>query len=118
MPRFEDFGVKAGIWSGRLHAETLSEKVLLTHLDRDVATAEVTPDGDGIWSVRVAVPPALLTDGVQTLLLVEDSTPRHPLASLSLVCGHVLESDLRAELGLMRAELDLLKRELRRLAAG
>ena len=37
--------------------------------------------------------------------------------ALSLVAGAPLEQDLRAEIDLMRSELDLVKRELRRVAA-
>lgn len=114
--RFEDHGLQAGIWTGRLYADQPAT-VWLTHLNRDIAQAELAADGDGAWAVRVAVPQTLLCDGVQTLLLVQDGDPRQVLASLSLVCGQVLDSDIRAELELVRAELDLLKREMRRLAS-
>ena len=80
---------------------------------------------DGHWRVAAAIPAQKLSDGVQTFLLLEDAgegaepplaTARH-LASLSLVAGAPLEQDLRAEIDLMRSELDLVKRELRRVAA-
>ena len=39
------------------------------------------------------------------------------LASLSVAAGQALEQDILVEMELMRAELDLLKREFRRFAA-
>ena len=60
---------------------------------------------------------------MQTLLLKtaaagQDSGPDgHVLARLSLLAGDPLDEDLAAEIAALRAELELVKRELRRFAA-
>ena len=125
MDEFESLGLKSGIWQGVLRRDTAPGRLLLVHLGSRVADARVTPQDDGYWRVAAAIPAQKLSDGVQTFLLLEDAgegaepplaTARH-LASLSLVAGAPLEQDLRAEIDLMRSELDLVKRELRRVAA-
>lgn len=126
MTEFESLGLKGGVWQGLLTCDQAPGRLLLVHLGDRVAEARVSPEGTGQWRVEVAIPSNRLADGVQAFLLLEDggaagmplqSGARH-LGSLTLVAGEMLDDDLRAELNLMRSELDLLKKELRRLAAG
>jgi hypothetical protein len=63
--------------------------------------------------LRVPVPPDRLDDGVQTFL-IRAADSGETLAHLTIVAGAPLEADLRAEIDLLRAELDLLKRAFRR----
>ncbi|MFD1797733.1 hypothetical protein FQV27_10760 [Paracoccus aurantiacus] len=124
MSEFESYGVTAGIWSGRLLADNAPARIRLFHLAAPVAEAQVLSDGPGAWKVEVAIPPHCLSDGMQSLILMSDDgqdealspSARH-LATLTLVAGAPLDTDLRAEIDLIRAELDLLKREFRRYAA-
>lgn len=77
-----------------------------------VAVAPVGTDGDN-WEVTATIPTELLTDGVQTFLLVVEGDTVI-LDRFSIITGEPLEDDLRAEIELLRAELDMLKRAFRR----
>ncbi|MTH78996.1 hypothetical protein [Paracoccus aestuariivivens] len=124
MDQFESLGLKSGIWEGILRRETAPARLVLVHMGARVGDARSTPQADGSWRVAAAIPSQRLSDGVQSFLLMEDqgedSQPLQPgamhLASLDIVAGRPLEEDTRAEMNLMRGEIDLLKRELRRIA--
>lgn len=77
----------------------------------DVALSRAR-DGGG-WHLRAPIPAELLSDGVQTFLVKDDVTGA-TLDSFSIVTGTPLEDDIRAEVTLLRDELDLLKRAFRR----
>ena len=68
----------------------------------------------GSHAVRLPLPPAILSEGVQTVILRAGGEVLH---HLTLVVGVPLEEDIRAEVSLLRAELDLLKRAFRRHSA-
>lgn len=110
--------IHAGIWEGVLSRETGGDdapEILVTHLERPVNTVAVTPDPERAesWIVKIAIPPDLLSDGVQTFLIL-DAESRDKLDSFTVVTGVPLEDDIRGELDLLRAELDMLKRAFRR----
>jgi len=65
------------------------------------------------WDVRVTIPPHSVNDGVLTYHLC-DSDDGEILDSFAIVCGEPLEDDLRAEIHMLRAELDMLKRSFRK----
>lgn len=124
MPQFESEGLKGGLWRGRLTADTAPGRLVLTHHGEIVAEARLSPDGDNRWLVETTLPGEVLTDGVQTLVLVSDggaegapvlSGDGKTLARLSVMAGRPLDDDLLAELAALRAELELVKRELRRM---
>lgn len=125
MDQFESLGLKSGIWQGVLRREAPPGRLLLVHMGARVGDARATVQDDGSWRIAAAIPPQKLSDGVQTFLLLEDQgegaeppqAGAHHLSSLSIAAGELVEEDMRAEMNLMRSELDLLKRELRRLAA-
>ena len=117
MAEFENLGLKAGVWSGLLHRAAAPEQVGLVHRGETVAEARVTPVKEGLWRIDVDLPANRLGDGVISFLMLEGRTGGQ-LASLSVAAGQALEQDLLVEMELMRAELDLLKREFRRFAAG
>jgi hypothetical protein len=107
----------AGIWEGELVAAEPAQQpeVRVTHLEqplRSVSLAEIE-GRRGAWSLRIAVPPDLLGDGVQTVLVTEARSGAR-LGAFTIVSGEPLEDDIRAEVDLLRAELDLLKRAFRR----
>lgn len=108
--------IRGGVWEGRLTrtgGETGEPHVLLCHRNETIARAELRPEGDEAWSVRVAIPSESLTDGVQTFVLV-DAESGLRLDSFAVSLGEALADDIHAELDLLRAELDLLKRAFRR----
>ncbi len=110
--------IQAGIWEGVLSGGLgtgSAPGILVTHLEQPVSTIAVTadPENPGSWNVKIAIPPNLLSDGVQTFLIWDSATGRK-LDSFTVVTGAALEDDIRGELDLLRAELDMLKRAFRR----
>ena len=63
--------------------------------------------------LRVPIPAELLSDGVQTFL-IRDTDSGETLESFSILAGEALADDIRAEVELLREELDMLKRAFRR----
>lgn len=113
---FSSARIHAGVWEGILTAKgATAPEIEVTHLSESVAGVEVAalPEGKDQFTVRVPIPAALLSDGVQTFL-VQDKSNGDVLDSFVIVAGHPLEADLRAEMDLLRAELDMLKRAFRR----
>lgn len=111
-----------GVVSARLSGpEGARPSLRATHLGAPVDGLEVSDLGGGAFDLRLRLPDAMLSDGVQTLLILDaaDDTPEAAiLGSLTLVAGDVLAEDIRAEIDLLREELDMLKRAFRRHAAG
>ena len=87
----------------------------VTHLDQPVLghTLDEDPARAGIWFFRVAIPAELISDGVQVFIISNRATAER-LASFTILAGDVLGDDIRAEMELLRAELDMLKRAFRR----
>lgn len=105
-----------GVWEGILKgADGSVPTVTAVHQDRSLEGVEVQalPTGGG-YAVRVPMPPALIGEGVHTVLIQADGVT---LAHVTIVAGAPAEDDLRAEIGLLRAELELLKRAFRRHCA-
>lgn len=108
-----------GLWEGILPARgSVPPRLNLRHRDALIAEAETVPGGaeSESWLVRFVIPNEVLTDGVQTLV-IEDAETGMALAHETIVAGEVHDDDLRAEVNLLRAELDMLKRAFRRHCA-
>lgn len=119
--KFEDHGVSAGCWTGALQADRPPAGLCVVHRGKAVARARVQDAGPGVWSVAADLPGAVIDRGAHGLLLVAgdpDAPDAQVLARLTLVAGVVAGDELLAEVAQLRAELDLLKREFRRFAAG
>ncbi len=109
--------IKAGEYRGVLTTRTRikGEPVLeMRLLDQLLGAVTVTPDKSAkkTWNVEAPIPASALSEGVQTIL-VRDSQSGDTLDSFAVVAGTPLEEDLRAEIALLRAELDMLKRAFR-----
>lgn len=104
----------SGVWEGELTGVVGDEAPTLgvTHLTKPVEGLAITQE-DGRWFVRVPVPVDLIADGVQTFV-ISDTQSGDTLASFTLLAGEALSEDIRAEMNLLRAELDMLKRAFRR----
>ncbi|SES28490.1 hypothetical protein SAMN04490244_10964 [Tranquillimonas rosea] len=105
-----------GVWQGVLRTPQAEAPALAAfHGDRPLPSPEVTADrGDGtLWLVRVPIPPEVLNDGLQSVIITEAASGE-VLASCAIAMGEGLDQDLRAEVSLLRAELDMLKRAFRR----
>lgn len=117
IPTLTQTRLANGLWEGVLTGAPEAPVMLARHQDRVLEGVEVAPvpGRPGQFSVRVPLPPSLVSEGVQTVLVLLGDTV---LAHVTIVAGVPLEEDLRAEIGLLRAELDLLKRAFRRHCAG
>ena len=110
--------MKEGVWEAILrrshegeHADLPNIEVTLDNFQ--IADVDVTPDQVGGYVLRVPVPKEAICDGIQTFL-VKDGATNETLASFAVIAGEAVEDDVRAEIDLLRAELDMLKRAFRR----
>ncbi len=110
--KVEQARIAGGVWEAVVTAaEPLTVEAMRDGRQIEgVSVAPVAGTTDR-YAVRVPIPAWVLNDGVQTIL-VQAGGAR--LAAVTLVAGQPLEEDIRAELGLLRAELDLLKRAFQR----
>jgi len=107
--------IRAGIWEGLLTTGRSRPTLEALHLDQPLPGLSVieVPGTPGAYAVALPIPPALLADGVQTFVF-RDTTSGETLQHFTIITGAALEEDLRAEVDLLRAELDMLKRAFRR----
>ncbi len=107
--------ITGGVWNGILTgaAGDTSPRLVLTHRGEVVPGLKTTRIDDGTWSVDVPIPADHLADGVQTFIIT-DSETEAKLTSFAFLAGEALSEDIRAEMDLLREELDMLKRAFRR----
>lgn len=106
--------MQGGIWKGVISGADETPDIMATHEDTPVSGVRIIPgDESGEWLLEVPVPMAAVADGLQTILIRDQETDT-VLGSFTLMAGEVLGQDLRAEVDLLRAELDMLKRAFRR----
>lgn len=108
--------IASGIWEGILSTlPDITPEISVTHLETELADVQLSKldDDPSLWLLRIPIPPELLADGVQTFLITDKISGDH-LSDFTVVTGEPLESDVRGELDLLRAELDMLKRAFRR----
>lgn len=103
------------VWQAQLHKkEPGVPEVRVTHLDRDMPNIKVTENAtEGHWLLEVPIPTEAICEGVQ-VFVVTDAADGETLGQFTLIAGEVLGDDIRAEVELLRAELDMLKRAFRR----
>lgn len=104
----------AGVWEGELTgAGSDTPSLRVTHLGEQIDGPDLTYHAErDIWQVSVAVPSRLISDGVQTFVISDDQD--NVLDSFTLISGDALAEDIRAEVALLRSELDMLKQSFRR----
>ena len=104
--------LRAGVWTGEL-VEGSAKNIQVLHNGHRLEGVELSPLPDrGSQHIKVPIPASAISDGVQTFV-VQDETG-HTLTQFTILAGDVLAQDLRAEVDLLRAELDLLKQAFRR----
>ena len=106
-----------GVWEGVLTAvdDNAEQPDLgVTHLDKPLGELRLKETGQpNQWSVRVPIPIELIGDGAQTFLIFDRDTGE-TLDSFTIIAGDTVSDDIRAEVALLRAELDMVKRAFRR----
>lgn len=106
-----------GVWEGFLTSasmDNLQPELEVTHLNEPVLGLDLIEDRDnGHWVVRIPIPVDVLSDGVHTFL-IRDKRSGEVLDSFAILAGAALSDDIRAEVTLLREELDMLKRAFRR----
>ncbi len=107
--------LRSGVWHGQARVEGLDAAPDLTAWSGDMAlpALELKPEGDGLWALKLAVPSEVLSDGLQTIV-IRDEGSGDAVGSFTILAGAVLDEDIRSEVALLRAELDMLKRAFRR----
>lgn len=106
-----------GVWHGAVKHKSRHDwtpSIEVTHLDFVVDGVEVEQDCvEEHWRLSVPIPADRIADGVQTFV-IRDRSDDTVLGSFSIVAGDALAEDIRAEMTLLRAELDMLKKAFRR----
>lgn len=109
-----------GVWEGRVQRtearpDTPPPAIRIVLGESPVNGAELEPmeEALGLYRLRVPIPSEALSDGIHTFLIVDDASGA-TLGDFTIALGVPLESDIRTEIDLLRAELDLLKRAFRR----
>lgn len=103
-----------GIWEGMLSGAGQDMPALqVSHQGTLLEAPDLQHDPDqDVWLVSITIPPQLINDGVQTFVIsdAQDNT----LGSFALMSDEVVDDDLRAEIALLRSELEMLKQSFRR----
>ena len=107
--------MRYGIWQGLVQqGGTGVPQIRVTHLNQAVPDVKIEETGnEGEWLIQVPIPAEAIADGVQVFVLT-DSTDDEKLGHFTLIAGEALGDDIRSEVELLRAELDMLKRAFRR----
>ncbi len=107
--------IRAGVWEGVMTGPTEAPALEVSLLGVAIAGISTTPipERAGEWLVRVPIPAEALSEGVQTFL-IRNAGAGETLAHFTVITGVAMEYDVRAEIDLLRAELDMLKRAFRR----
>ncbi len=106
-----------GVWEGLLTVEgnaAALPKLDVTHQEQPIAGVQMMDSKDGKgWHITIPIPTTVVADGVQTIL-IRDIASGETLETVTIIAGEALADDIRAEVDLLRAELDMLKRAFRR----
>ena len=107
-------GVWQGLISGAAPGTDHLPKFDVTLHEEPVDTVQVirTQDTDELH-LQITIPPSAVGSGVHSFVITEHQS-LDVLARFTLIGGDLAEQDLRAEIDILKAELELLKRACRR----
>jgi hypothetical protein len=107
--------IRAGVWEGVFSGGDTQPRLEVFLLEQPLPGVVVEPVAGRAqeWAVRVPIPAEVLSEGVQTFLIREAGSG-DTLAHFTVITGVAMEDDMRAEVDLLRQELDMLKRAFRR----
>ena len=115
-PTLTKASFEGGIWHGILRdagQEPPELEVLRDGTVQPDLSVTVRPGEEGAWDVRFHLPPSALGDAA-VVFVFRLSGHVDALADLTILSGNALSGDPRRDLAQLRAELDLVKRVLRR----
>ena len=102
----------SGVWEGEFENLSPKDGIQILFQEKPLADVVVGARPDGVCVVRGHLPPDVVSDGVHTLLVqIADGTT---IATCTIIAGTAAGQDMRAEINLLRAELDMLKQAFRR----
>ena len=104
-----------GTWQGVITgASDAQPEISVTHANMSIPDFKlVRNETADHWVLTIPVPAAAIADGIQTVLVI-DRQADQKIGEFVLIGDEVSSVDLRAEMDLLRAELDMLKRAFRR----
>ncbi|OIQ34752.1 MAG: hypothetical protein BM559_04635 [Roseobacter sp. MedPE-SWchi] len=107
-----------GTWEGVIQNAKdngLPPEIKVLYQDQPLGEISIT-EGNAAneWNLHITIPTEAICDGVQTFVITEGGSAGQKLESFSLIAGEAAVDDMRAEIELLRAELDMLKRAFRR----
>jgi hypothetical protein len=107
--------IRDGVWEGLLMGQAEQPTLQVLHQDAPIngMTVSAVAGQPGHWAVRVPIPAQTVSEGVQTFV-IRDQISSQTLAHFTVIASFDDTDDIRAEIGLLRAELDMLKRAFRR----
>lgn len=110
--------VRAGVWHGLLSADAADRPppvIEVSHQGKVLPGISIGPveGAGGRWVVSQPIPAEVLCDGVLTFLVREVGRDA-ALGHFTILTGEAIAQDMVAEIDLLRAELDMLKRAFRR----
>jgi hypothetical protein len=110
--------IQAGTYEGLIRSLAEREAtpdLQVYYLQKPVGEVSIKEDPslEQTWHFKVKLPADVLSDGVQTISIVDENSSE-TLDSFAIAAGEPLDDDLRAEIGLLRDELDMLKKAFRR----
>ncbi len=110
----EETQIRECHWEGILTGDTDENppKLIVICGDKHIGDPQVKAIENGAWSVQFAIPPENINGGTQTFFIGRPE--EEPLFSFTIGAGETPDGQLQAEVALLRAELDMLKRAFRR----
>jgi len=102
-----------GVWEGILSGVEgeIAPVLRLTYRNTEIEGLSVEQIDDD-WFVRAPIPMGEISDGVHVFLISDEAGEK--LADFTFIAGEALADDIRAEMELLREELDMLKSAFRR----
>jgi hypothetical protein len=107
--------MRQGVWQGVITQSGGQEPLIeVSHRNTLVTDFTLThEEKQDHWVLAIPVPAEMIADGVHTLV-IKDKMTGQQIGHETFLAGDVLGDDIRAEMDLLRAELDMLKRAFRR----
>ncbi len=106
--------LNAGRWEGVIECCGGTAPVFEVCLgDRALPGLSQSAAGPGSWTLSLPISGEFISEGVQTFV-IREAGARVAIGHFSLIAGTPADGDLRGEVALLRAEIDMLKQAFRR----